>query len=210
MSELKVPCSGPDGHAAPARAHAWPSSGRRCRRTASSWASVDGVAWFAVDVGDDCRPPAATGRAAHASACCCRRTRPAMLAYARGLAHWHRGHRFCGCCGAATVATQAGHARSCPACGRENFPAHRPGGDRARDARRPVPARPLAALSARHVLDAGRLRGARRVAGADPAPRGVRGGGRDHRRDRLPRVAAVAVPAVADAGISCARPARPS
>ena len=45
-----------------------------------------------------------------------------LLAYARGLAHWHRGHRFCGWCGGETVASQGGHARHCPACGRDNFP----------------------------------------------------------------------------------------
>lgn len=48
----------------------------------------------------------------------------AVLAYARGLMHWHRNHRFCGHCGAPTESTQAGHVRKCrdPGCGRSHFP----------------------------------------------------------------------------------------
>jgi NAD+ diphosphatase len=48
----------------------------------------------------------------------------AMLAYARGIIHWHRNHRFCGRCGGPTESRQAGHQRSCadPACGREHYP----------------------------------------------------------------------------------------
>jgi len=48
----------------------------------------------------------------------------ALLAYARGLALWHRRHRFCGVCGAATLATEAGHVRKCTAeaCASESYP----------------------------------------------------------------------------------------
>ncbi|WP_262282605.1 NAD(+) diphosphatase [Micromonospora sp. MA102] len=48
----------------------------------------------------------------------------AVQAYAKGLLHWHRGQRFCGGCGAATVAGHGGHTRSCtgPGCGRLHFP----------------------------------------------------------------------------------------
>ena len=48
----------------------------------------------------------------------------AVLAYARGLMHWHRNHRFCGHCGAPTESTQAGHVRKCcnPDCGKSHFP----------------------------------------------------------------------------------------
>ncbi len=48
----------------------------------------------------------------------------ARLAYARGLAFWHQRHRFCGACGAPTVAEQAGHVRRCvnPDCGISHFP----------------------------------------------------------------------------------------
>ena len=47
-----------------------------------------------------------------------------LLAYARGLALWHRRHRFCGVCGAATQATEGGHVRKCVAapCAAENYP----------------------------------------------------------------------------------------
>ena len=48
----------------------------------------------------------------------------AMLAYARGMVHWHRNHRFCGRCGGPTESRQAGHLRPCAdsACGREHYP----------------------------------------------------------------------------------------
>ncbi|TYB34233.1 NAD(+) diphosphatase [Micromonospora sp. AP08] len=48
----------------------------------------------------------------------------AVQAYAKGLLHWHRGQRFCGGCGAATVAGDGGHTRSCTGagCGRLLFP----------------------------------------------------------------------------------------
>ena len=48
----------------------------------------------------------------------------ALLAYARGLIHWHSRHRFCGVCGHGTVSEQAGHQRRCgnPGCGAVHFP----------------------------------------------------------------------------------------
>ncbi len=48
----------------------------------------------------------------------------AILAYARGLMHWHRRHRFCGVCGSATESAQGGHVRKCtnPDCGASHFP----------------------------------------------------------------------------------------
>jgi NAD+ diphosphatase len=48
----------------------------------------------------------------------------ALLAYARGLLHWHRRTRFCGDCGAPTESRNAGHARICtnPDCGVTHFP----------------------------------------------------------------------------------------
>lgn len=52
------------------------------------------------------------------------RTEGALLAYARGLMHWHRRHRFCGLCGHPTKSERAGHLRACsnPACGAQHFP----------------------------------------------------------------------------------------
>jgi NAD+ diphosphatase len=52
------------------------------------------------------------------------RDEAALLAYGRGLVHWHRGHRFCGTCGGPTGIESAGHRRRCadPDCRRMNFP----------------------------------------------------------------------------------------
>ncbi|MFM9844212.1 MAG: NAD(+) diphosphatase [Dongiaceae bacterium] len=48
----------------------------------------------------------------------------ALLAYARGLAHWHSRHRFCGVCGHGTFSEEAGHQRRCgnAACNAVHFP----------------------------------------------------------------------------------------
>jgi NAD+ diphosphatase len=47
-----------------------------------------------------------------------------LLAYARGLAHWHSRHGFCGVCGSPTVSAEGGHVRRCTnaACAAEHFP----------------------------------------------------------------------------------------
>lgn len=47
-----------------------------------------------------------------------------LLAFARGIVHWHGRQRFCGDCGAPTRARTAGHVRTCTnaACGKEHFP----------------------------------------------------------------------------------------
>ncbi len=48
----------------------------------------------------------------------------ALAAYARGMLHWHRQHRFCGRCGRPTQARAGGHLRACTGgdCGRETYP----------------------------------------------------------------------------------------
>ncbi len=48
----------------------------------------------------------------------------ARLAYARGLLHWHRHHRFCGSCGSGTESRHGGHLRVCldEGCARLHFP----------------------------------------------------------------------------------------
>jgi NAD+ diphosphatase len=46
----------------------------------------------------------------------------AILAYAKGILHWHRNQRFCGACGAATESRDGGHLRVCGSCGRLLFP----------------------------------------------------------------------------------------
>jgi NAD+ diphosphatase len=47
-----------------------------------------------------------------------------ILAYARGLLHWHRNQRFCGTCGATATSRNGGHLRVCTGdqCGRLLFP----------------------------------------------------------------------------------------
>jgi NAD+ diphosphatase len=45
-----------------------------------------------------------------------------LAAYAAALLNWHRRHRFCANCGAATEIREAGHVRACPRCGAEHHP----------------------------------------------------------------------------------------
>ena len=47
-----------------------------------------------------------------------------LLAFARGVLHWHARHRYCGDCGAATTAREGGWVRICAddACGVRHFP----------------------------------------------------------------------------------------
>ena len=48
----------------------------------------------------------------------------ALLAYARGILHWHSRHGFCGVCGSPTRSEDAGHVRRCanPDCNAQHFP----------------------------------------------------------------------------------------
>ena len=92
---------------------------------------TDGEAsYFAVDVSESDRP-ALAALIGEADFVDLREIGPlmeasqgAMLAYARGMIHWHRNHHFCGRCGGPTESRQAGHLRPCadPACGREHYP----------------------------------------------------------------------------------------
>lgn len=45
-----------------------------------------------------------------------------LAAYAVALLNWHRRHRFCANCGAATEVVEAGYSRHCPRCGAIHFP----------------------------------------------------------------------------------------
>jgi NAD+ diphosphatase len=47
-----------------------------------------------------------------------------LLGYARAMVEWRRRHRFCGSCGATTLAAKGGHVLVCtnPACRHEQFP----------------------------------------------------------------------------------------
>ena len=48
----------------------------------------------------------------------------ALLAYARGIVHWHGRHRFCAVCGNPTRSEEGGHVRRCinPTCKAQHFP----------------------------------------------------------------------------------------
>jgi NAD+ diphosphatase len=45
-----------------------------------------------------------------------------LVAYAASLVNWHRRHRFCSACGAATTLAAGGLVRECPRCGTHHFP----------------------------------------------------------------------------------------
>ena len=45
-----------------------------------------------------------------------------LAVHAVGIARWHETHRFCARCGQPTDVAQAGHVRTCPACGAHHFP----------------------------------------------------------------------------------------
>ena len=92
---------------------------------------IDAVSYFAVDVSAREEHELATVAASGARFDDLRKFGPlmersegALLAYARGLMHWHARHRFCGVCGAPTRTEAAGHVRSCisASCGAEHFP----------------------------------------------------------------------------------------
>jgi NAD+ diphosphatase len=77
----------------------------------------------------------------------------ATLAFARGILHWHRQHRFCGRCAAPTRVREGGHVRECAPCETKHFPRTDPAvmilvtsGDRCLLARQP--AFPLGMFSA--------------------------------------------------------------
>lgn len=45
-----------------------------------------------------------------------------LVATARAIIEWHRGHRFCAKCGAPSLIDQAGWRRVCPSCSTHHFP----------------------------------------------------------------------------------------
>jgi NAD+ diphosphatase len=92
---------------------------------------IDEVAHFAIEVSDleDPAPVLSLAEAAtfadlRAVGPLLNREEGAVLAYARGLMHWHARHHFCGVCGHPTRSAEAGHVRRCtnPACGTSHFP----------------------------------------------------------------------------------------
>ncbi len=92
---------------------------------------VEGQAHFAIDLSAEEDPVALLGLSQTRQFIDLRRVGAllpqhdgALLAYARGLAHWHVTHRFCGRCGAPAVSREGGHMRLCSqeSCATEHFP----------------------------------------------------------------------------------------
>jgi NAD+ diphosphatase len=92
---------------------------------------VDGNrAYFAIDVSsEEDSPPAALAALGRFQelrrvAALLGEQHCALLAYAKGIIHWHHRHRFCGDCGSPTASVDGGYVRVCTseACGRQHFP----------------------------------------------------------------------------------------
>ncbi|MBV9120505.1 MAG: NAD(+) diphosphatase [Chloroflexi bacterium] len=85
----------------------------------------EGNALFALDLGSD--PPEAssleqTFEELRALGSLLPPEEAGFAAHAVAMVGWHRRHRFCGVCGAATLVTEAGHSRRCDGCGAQHFP----------------------------------------------------------------------------------------
>jgi NAD+ diphosphatase len=80
----------------------------------------DGTAWFSVAVAEDAGLAEWGDLRQHGLLMT--PLEAGLLAFARGMNHWHARHRFCGVCGAATEVREAGHLRACPACEALHFP----------------------------------------------------------------------------------------
>jgi NAD+ diphosphatase len=92
---------------------------------------MEETAYFAADLSyleEDALPTIAGGRGRfidlRAVGAIMDRQHGGLLAYARGLAHWHSRHLHCGVCGAPTESAEGGHLRRCTnaACATEHFP----------------------------------------------------------------------------------------
>ena len=128
-----------------------------------------------------------------------------LLAYARALALWKARHRHCGVCGAPNLPARAGHVMRCSraGCGTEAFPRLDPAiivlvtdADR-----RTRLVRPAGIVARGPLLDHRRLRRTRRKPRRRGGARSGGGNRRAGRRRRIRRLAALAIPFVADAGI---------
>lgn len=95
--------------------------GRSASEDAVFLGELDGVAWFAMDLGEE-HPPQGEPVELRTVSLLLPSGEASTVAYARALAHWHRRHRFCGICGAPTRPAQGGHARRCEACAVDHFP----------------------------------------------------------------------------------------
>lgn len=80
-----------------------------------------GAALFSVDIGDD-EPEGSKFAHMRDVAMSLPEADAAAAIEAIALTSWHRRHRHCAVCGAATTANEAGHTRHCPSCDAEHYP----------------------------------------------------------------------------------------
>ena len=209
FSELLIPASGPEDTPllhAPTLAEL----GEALPSDSIFLGERDGVAWFASEAGEAVQ---VAGRMVElrSDLAVLPADEAAMAAYARALLHWHRGHRFCGYCGARHRA-YPGRPRAAAArpAGARTFPRTDPAvivlvthGDQCLLGRSPRFPPGMYSTLAGFVEPGKSLEQTLRREVFEEV-------GRDPGRDRLPRLAALAVPAVADAGISRHGQRRPS
>lgn len=96
---------------------------------------VEPITYFAIDLSQIPDPAAFAPLAALGCFVDLRRIGPllpageaALMAYARGMVHWHARHKFCGVCGGPTAVREAGFMREClnPACTPDGPSQHHP------------------------------------------------------------------------------------
>lgn len=87
---------------------------------------VGGGACFAIDLGEDDRPPFDVDhydfQGLRGIGMKLPEDEAALSAYAQAMVFWHRRHRFCGSCGQPTRIDEAGHVLQCTACTLRSFP----------------------------------------------------------------------------------------
>ncbi len=90
----------------------------------------DGISYFVLDL-SHLEDPSTSPLLGHGSFVGLRdvggmmdRADGALLAYAKGLVHWHERHPFCSRCGSLSASKDAGHVRVCinPDCNTSHFP----------------------------------------------------------------------------------------
>ncbi len=82
----------------------------------------DSTPWFAVPVAEETALAAGEWDDLRQHGLLMTPLEAGLLAFARGMNHWHARHRFCGVCGGATEVREAGHLRACTVCGTHHFP----------------------------------------------------------------------------------------
>jgi NAD+ diphosphatase len=205
LPDLRVPVSGPEDRPRVA-APSVEALDRPAAQDSTLLGLRDGVAWFAEADEDEPACDTAPESRRHVDLRTAGTVLPsdeaALLAYARAILHWQARSSYCPVCGNPARLVHAGHVRRCVGgCGADHFPRTDPAvivlvtsGDRCLLGRSPrFPPGMYSTLAG--------LRGAGRVAGGDGPARDPGGERRRGRGRGLPLLPALAVPAVADAGL---------